>query len=83
MKMLKNQGSRSSLSSPVKIDHVATKALQESITSLLGKRPSPESEDSRTGAGAGAATRTAKRIRPQRTTKVICSLVIPVFVSRC
>lgn len=80
MKILKNQGSRSSLS-PVKMDHMATKALQESITSLLGKRPSPESEEmlemggAGTGAGGsngnnGGATRMAKRTRPQRITKV-------------
>lgn len=62
-------GSRLSLS-PVKIDHEATKALQESITSLLGKRPSPEGEDLAGGA-AGVAdipnARNGKRTRPHRS----------------
>ncbi|KAF8963182.1 twin BRCT domain-containing protein [Flammula alnicola] len=50
-------GSRASLS-PLKIDHKATKALQDSITSLLGKRPSEEGDESN-----GKKT---KRGRPQR-----------------
>lgn len=64
--------SRASLS-PVKIDAQATKALQESITTLLGKRPAPEGGE---GAGGGAAEGTGavgqgvgrggKRARPQR-----------------
>lgn len=68
MKSLKNLGSSSSrLSlSPVKIDHEATKALQETISSLLGKRPTLEGEDL-----AGAADvpngRNGKRARPQRS----------------
>ena len=37
-------GSRQSLS-PVKIDHEATKALQETISTLLGKRLTLEGED--------------------------------------
>ena len=47
MKSLKNisgSSSRQSLS-PLKIDHEATKALQETILSLLGKRPTLEGED--------------------------------------
>ena len=68
MKSLKNisrSGSRQSLS-PVKIDHEATKALQETISSLLGKRPTPEGEDL-----AGVADvpngRNGKRTRPHRS----------------
>ncbi|KAF8193425.1 hypothetical protein BJ912DRAFT_241190 [Pholiota molesta] len=64
--------SRASLS-PVKIDPQATKALQESITTLLGKRPAPEGGESGSGGaaeGTGAvgqgAGRGGKRARPQR-----------------
>jgi len=56
--------------SPVKIDHEATKALQESITSLLGKRPSPDVEELThdTGmAGRAKSSRPGKRVRPQRS----------------
>ena len=68
MKSLKNVGGSSSrLSlSPVKIDHEATKALQETISSLLGKRPTLEGEDL-----AGVADvpngRNGKRARPHRS----------------
>jgi DNA replication regulator DPB11 len=64
----KGGSSRQSLS-PVKIDPEATKALQESITSLLGKRPSPDVEEPPSSAGkAGRAkgVRPRKRVRPQR-----------------
>ena len=68
MKSLKNigsSGSRQSLS-PDKIDHEATKALQETISSLLGKRPTLEGEDF-----AGVADvpngRNCKRARPHRS----------------
>ena len=68
MKSLKNisrSSSRLSIS-PVKIDHEATKALQETISSLLGKRPTPEGEDL-----AGVADvpngRNGKRARPHRS----------------
>lgn len=64
-----SSSSRLSLS-PVKIDHEATKALQESITSLLGKRPSPEGEDLAGGAAGGADIpngRNGKRARPHRS----------------
>ncbi|KAF8813526.1 hypothetical protein BYT27DRAFT_7131662 [Phlegmacium glaucopus] len=64
-----NGSSSSRLSlSPVKIDHEATKALQESITSLLGKRPSPEGDDLAGGAAGGAdIPRNGKRARPHRS----------------
>ena len=79
-------GSRLSLS-PVKIDHEAAKALQECITSLLGKRPSPDADADEPGvARARGATgavevtgadmpqrKKGKRTRPQRT-KVCNSL---------
>jgi DNA replication regulator DPB11 len=56
MKVPPRTGSRLSLS-PIKIDHEATKALQESITSLLGKRPSPDADaDEPGGARARGAT---------------------------
>jgi DNA replication regulator DPB11 len=68
MKSLGNIGgssSRQSLS-PVKIDHEATKALQETISTLLGKRPTLEGEDL-----AGVADipngRNGKRARPHRS----------------
>ncbi|KAH9481897.1 DNA topoisomerase 2-binding protein 1-A [Psilocybe cubensis] len=72
MKIPRNQGSRSSLS-PVKIDHQATRALQESITSLLGKRASPDGEGAGGTAAVGpemvgaAGPRSGKRQRPQRS----------------
>ena len=69
MKSLKNigsGGSRLSLS-PVKIDHEATKALQESITSLLGKRPTPEREDMAGGPADVPNARNGKRARPHRS----------------
>jgi DNA replication regulator DPB11 len=76
MKSLKNigggRGSRLSLS-PVKIDHEATKALQESITSLLGKRPTPEGEDMAGGPADVPNARNGKRARPHRS-KVSCVL---------
>ncbi|KAF9483199.1 hypothetical protein BDN70DRAFT_874071 [Pholiota conissans] len=69
---LARSSSRASLS-PVKIDidYGAAKALQDNITSLLGKRPAPDSADGGVGvAGAGvagqAAGRNGKRARPQR-----------------
>jgi DNA replication regulator DPB11 len=72
MKLLKNisgGGSRLSLS-PVKIDHEATKALQESITSLLGKRLTPDGDDLTRGAAGvadGPNGRNGKRARPHRS----------------
>jgi len=79
MKIPPRTGSRLSLS-PIKIDHEATKALQESITSLLGKRPSPDADADEPGAarvrGATGAVdvtgaempqrKKGKRARPQR-----------------
>lgn len=70
---LQRSTSRSSLS-PMKVDHEATKALQESITSLLGKRPSPEGDEAGAPTGMGPGPRNGKRARPQRS-KV--SLVSP------
>ena len=65
MKSLKNisrSSSRLSIS-PVKIDNEATKALQETISSLLGKRSTPEGEDL-----AGVTNgRNGKRTRPHRS----------------
>ncbi|KJA25092.1 hypothetical protein HYPSUDRAFT_214141 [Hypholoma sublateritium FD-334 SS-4] len=63
---LQRSTSRSSLS-PMKVDHEATKALQESITSLLGKRPSPEGDEAGALTGVGPAHRNGKRARPQRS----------------
>jgi DNA replication regulator DPB11 len=68
MKSLKNiggSGSRLSIS-PVKIDHEATKALQETISSLLGKRPTPEGEEL-AGAADAPNVRNGKRPRPHRS----------------
>jgi hypothetical protein len=59
-------GSRQSLS-PAKIDHEATKALQDSITSLLGKRPSPDAEEYPSTTGQVKGSRPGKRVRPQRS----------------
>ncbi|KXN83795.1 S-M checkpoint control protein rad4 [Leucoagaricus sp. SymC.cos] len=57
---LRKSGSRSSVSvSPVKIDHEATKALQESITRALKRHTSEEDEVLNGG-------RNSKRQRPQR-----------------
>jgi len=71
-------GSRLSLS-PVKIDHDATKALQESITSLLGKRASPDGDELVVGAdgktGPARRGRNGKRARPQKS-KVLFFFVI-------
>ncbi|CAA7267493.1 unnamed protein product [Cyclocybe aegerita] len=58
---LRHSGSSRLSLSPVKIDHEATKALQESITSLLGKRPSPDGDEL-----PGPAAGKGKRARPQR-----------------
>lgn len=80
MKVPPRTGSRVSLS-PVKIDHEATKALQESITSLLGKRPSPDVDADEPGVARARGTtgtvdvtgadmpqrKKGKRARPQRT----------------
>lgn len=64
-------GSSSRLSlSPAKIDHEATKALQESIASLLGKRPSPDIDELAPGVattGQVKGARPGKRVRPQRS----------------
>ena len=57
--------SRQSLS-PVKIDHEATKALQETISTLLGKRPTPEGEDL-PGIADVPNGRNGKRARPHRS----------------
>ena len=72
---MQRTSSRSSIS-PVKIPHEAAKALQESITSLLGKRPSPDGEENggvgaaeggaAGGGGAGEGGRKGKKARPQR-----------------
>ena len=64
---LQKSGSSRNSASPVKIDHEATKALQESIASLLGKRPSPDGDESGVDTGTrGHRGRTGKRARPQR-----------------
>ena len=73
MKSLQNSqviggGSSSRLSvSPVKIDHEVTKALQESITSLLGKRPSSDGEGLAGGVVEIPNGRSGKRARPHRS----------------
>lgn len=76
MKVLSQRsGSRHSLS-PEKIDHDATKALQESIASLLGKRPSPDGDELAVGAdgksGPAGRSRNSKRVRPRKS-KVLLS----------
>lgn len=53
--------------SPAKVSNEVTKALQESITSLLGKRQNSE-EDA--NANAGQSAKAGKRIRPQPKSKV-------------
>lgn len=64
---LQKSGSSRSSVSPVKIDHEATKALQESIASLLGKRPSPDGDEAGVDTGTrGRHGRAGKRARPQR-----------------
>ena len=73
----KGGSSRQSLS-PVKIDSEATKALQESIASLLGKRPSPDVEELPPGAskaGRAKGSRPRKRVRPQRSKVGLCPLL--------
>ncbi|KAF8151040.1 hypothetical protein B0H34DRAFT_160966 [Crassisporium funariophilum] len=74
MKSLRRVGSTSSTRqslSPVKIDCEKAKALQESITSLLGKRPSPDEEAGgiavEGAGGAGVNGRNGKRARPTRS----------------
>jgi DNA replication regulator DPB11 len=69
MKMPKSRdGSRGSMGpSPAKVSNEVTKALQESITSLLGKRQNSE-EDANT-AGQQPA-KPGKRVRPQPKPKV-------------
>lgn len=59
--------SPSNSTSPARISREATKVLQESITSLLGKRISIDDMD------AGRPSR-PKRLRPPSRTKVICLL---------
>lgn len=74
----KDSSLRQSLS-PVKINREATKALQESIASLLGKRPSPDVEEVTIDAGTTGPTkgsRPVKRVRPQRS-KVVLSTPLP------
>lgn len=56
--------------SPAKIPKEATKVLQESITSLLGKRPSTEDE----GTCKGQPSRLGKRARPPSRAKVYITI---------
>jgi hypothetical protein len=62
--------------SPAKVSNEVTKALQESITSLLGKRQNSE-EDA--NANPGQPAKAGKRIRPQPKSKVAISF----FRVRC
>ncbi|KAF5326934.1 hypothetical protein D9619_004296 [Psilocybe cf. subviscida] len=64
-RQMRRTNSRGMSLSPVKIDHEAAKALQESITSLLGKRPSGDADDATYNNGNGNG-KGAKRARPQR-----------------
>lgn len=74
MKMPKSRdGSRGSMGpggpSPAKVSNEVTKALQESITSLLGKRSNSEDD-----AGASTAQplwKSGKRLRPPPKSKVV------------
>ena len=68
MKSLKSIGSSNSRQSlsPVKIDHEATKALQETISTLLGKRSTLEGEDL-AGVTDVPNGRNGKRARPHRS----------------
>jgi DNA replication regulator DPB11 len=91
MKMPKSRdGSRGSMgpggASPAKVSNEVTKALQESITSLLGKRQISE-EDGNTNAGQQPA-KPGKRVRPPPKSKVIilplrvrCVFMLTVFCS--
>lgn len=67
-------GSRGSLgpASPAKVSNEVTKALQESITSLLGKRHNSAEEDGKANGNGNAGqqpTRAGKRVRPQPKSK--------------
>lgn len=62
----KNGFGRSRPSSPAQISKQATKVLQESITTLLGKRPSSEDDS----AGKESHTRLGKKARPPSRAKV-------------
>ncbi|KAJ3570667.1 hypothetical protein NP233_g4252 [Leucocoprinus birnbaumii] len=62
MKLARSGSSRSSIS-PAKIDHEATKALQESITRALKRHTSEEDEV--LGGNGGGGGRMAKRLRPR------------------
>jgi hypothetical protein len=55
--------------SPAKVSGEVTKALQESITSLLGKRSNSD-EDAGVGGGQ-QPSKAGKRVRPQPKSKVI------------
>lgn len=82
MKMLKSRdGSRGSMGpggpSPAKVSSEVTKALQESITSLLGKRQNSE-EDANPNIGHPVA-KAGKRIRPQPKSKVLDSALFYVL----
>ena len=59
--------------SPAKVPHEVTKALQESITSLLGKRQNLEDVNADPGQQPAKA---GKRARPQQKSKVVPSLLI-------
>jgi hypothetical protein len=62
------------LVSPAKISDEITRALQDNIASLLGKRPVPEQDP-----GVAAGGRAGKRLRPPSKTKVNEAL----FVLQC
>lgn len=68
MKIPKQPRGRRLSNSPTKlvVDPEVAKALQDSITSLLGKRPSEEDRDGVAGSGGGRG-RPGKRARPHRT----------------
>ncbi|KAF9007398.1 hypothetical protein BDQ17DRAFT_1237797 [Cyathus striatus] len=71
---VKRQGTRLSLS-PVKIDTEATRALQESITSLLGKRQiDGEGEGSKGGRENGKRARSSRsRVQSRQTSEISVS----------
>jgi hypothetical protein len=68
MKMPQGSGEWGEMS-PAKVQVEVTRALQDSIASLLGKRRASE-EDVGTGTGAKAAAQGGKRARPQSKSKV-------------
>jgi DNA replication regulator DPB11 len=71
-----SRGSIGSGASPAKVSNEITKALQESITSLLRKRQDSE-EDANANAGQQPG-KAGKRFRPQPKSKVVISFTLQI-----